>query len=107
VTATRGVALRPPDLPKVYRELAAEAIAVGFTITRTRADHLAWRAPDGSTTIHTALTPSDWRGIKNDRARLERAGLPKRVKQKSQLPRDQRKRETRARADLRKRGRSR
>ena len=73
----RPTELRAGDLPKVYRELGADAICAGFTITRTRGMHLQWRGPNGGT-VHTAFTPSDWRAIKNDRARLERIGLPKR-----------------------------
>lgn len=69
--------LTPHELPKVWRSLGEEATAVGFRIRRTGGDHLAWLAPDGEI-VHTALTPSDWRGVRNMRAKMEQHGLPKR-----------------------------
>ena len=71
-----GHSLRPSDLPKVWRELATDAIKAGFVIRATNGGHYAWLAPGGKR-YHSGNTPSDWRAVRNTRAGLERMGLPK------------------------------
>lgn len=66
------------QLPEVYRDLGKHAMANGWKIVRTRGGgHLAWQAADGVGLYYTSTTPSDWRAVRNDKAALERMGLPK------------------------------
>jgi hypothetical protein len=82
MSKSRNDALSAHDLPKEYRQLAEEAIAAGFRLFRTNGDHIAWHAPDGVGLTFSPLTPSDWRGLRNTRSQLQRAGLPRPVKHK-------------------------
>ncbi len=62
-------------IPEAYRDAFRAARRAGWTITRGRgSSHLHWRSPGGQLVV-TASTPSDWRGRRNDLARLRRAGL--------------------------------
>jgi len=61
-------------LPECYRELARAARAAGWTITRRRGGHLAWRSPSGAV-VFTPASPSDRRSVRNNAAELRRAGL--------------------------------
>ena len=61
-------------VPDGLRAMAALARRLGWQVTPTRSGHLAWRSPDG-TVVYTPSTPSDYRAIRNARARLRRAGL--------------------------------
>jgi predicted RNA binding protein YcfA (HicA-like mRNA interferase family) len=61
-------------LPRQQRKLAKQAKAQGWEIRRTRGDHLVWVAPNGRK-VYSSATPSDHRAVKNQRARLRRAGL--------------------------------
>lgn len=68
-----------PDLPKrvppELRHAARVARRAGWTITHTRkGGHLVWRAPSGRK-VQTSGSPSDHRTVKNELARLRRAGL--------------------------------
>jgi len=65
-----------------WKELADAAKAAGWQIIPTNSGHVKWEPPQRSLTtvghggsIFTAGTPSDWRAIKNTRAKLRRAGL--------------------------------
>jgi hypothetical protein len=61
-------------IPEPLRTLAALAHRLEWTVTHTRSGHLRWQAPDGAYVI-TASTPGDRRAVRNERARLRRAGL--------------------------------
>ena len=61
-------------LPEPYRKLARAAREAGWTVTLTPGGHLSWQPPEGPAVI-TASTPSDWRGVRNGKARLRAAGL--------------------------------
>lgn len=69
--------LRPADVHADLRDVAAHAIAHGWTIHRTNGGHLAFRSPAGGQTF-TSATPSDWRAVKNLVGYLEGMGLPRR-----------------------------
>jgi predicted RNA binding protein YcfA (HicA-like mRNA interferase family) len=64
-------------IPEPYRALAKLARRLGWTVSSTRNSHLRWRRPDGHVVI-TAGSPSDHRGIRNDKVRLRKAGLNER-----------------------------
>jgi hypothetical protein len=64
----------PFRVPEPYRALAKLARKHSWVISPTRNGHLRWRRPDGHAVI-TAGSPSDHRGIRNDKARLRKAGL--------------------------------
>jgi hypothetical protein len=64
-------------IPEAYRALARTALRLGWTISRHGSGHLRWLSPSGAV-ITTAGSPSDRRSIRNDRARLRRAGLTER-----------------------------
>lgn len=62
-------------LPESYRDIARTARRAGWTITRAkRSSHLHWRSPSGQLVV-TPSTPGDCRGVRDDLARLRRAGL--------------------------------
>ena len=73
---TEGSPLGVRDVQESYRELARHALQQGWTISRTSGSHLRWRSPIGKV-VFTGSTDSDWRSVKNARADLEKAGLPK------------------------------
>lgn len=57
------------------RKLVAEAEAAGWTVERTRNNHIRFLSPDGKHLIVCGSTESDHRAIRNTKARLRRAGL--------------------------------
>jgi hypothetical protein len=59
---------------KDMQQMATWAAAHGWTITRTKNDHLKWRGPEGQLVV-SASTPSDHRAITAIRVRLRREGL--------------------------------
>lgn len=61
-------------IPEAFRDLARAAREADWTIHLTGGGHLAWCPPSGPV-VFTPSTPSEWRGIRNARARLTRAGL--------------------------------
>lgn len=54
--------------------LRKRATRAGFEVTKTKGQHLRWRAPSGAI-YFTASTPSDHRSYKNMVAGLRRIGL--------------------------------
>jgi predicted RNA binding protein YcfA (HicA-like mRNA interferase family) len=64
-----------PHIPEPLRKLARVAKEAGWTITRTRGDHLRWRHPGGATVITPSTPNGGNRSIRNARADLKRAGL--------------------------------
>ncbi len=61
-------------VPEAYRALYRRARRAGWIVTRHGSGHLRWSAPSGAV-ITTAATPGDRRAVRNERARLRRAGL--------------------------------
>lgn len=61
-------------IPKDYRPIAKVALAQGWTIGRTRRNHLVWQAPSG-VKVFTPGTPSDWRSLPNVIRKLKHNGL--------------------------------
>jgi hypothetical protein len=66
--------MRAPKVPDGLRSLARLARARGWSIGHNGSGHLVWTSPAGRR-ITTANTPSDHRSVRNDAARLRRAGL--------------------------------
>lgn len=63
----------PDGLQSAYK-LARE---LQWTVERVRNGHLAWHPPDGGPAVQTAYSPRTYgHHIKNDLARLRKAGLP-------------------------------
>lgn len=62
------------DLKTLVRQCESN----GFAISTTAKGRLAFRAPTGQLVIGPSTTPGDHRALKNLRALLVRAGLPKR-----------------------------
>lgn len=60
-------------LSKPVKELVAWAEAQGWTVTLTRGGHLRYTHPNVSGVVFGAQTPSDHRGVRNAKARLDRA----------------------------------
>lgn len=58
---------------KDQQQLQREYEARGWTIERTGNNHLRWKPPGGGQPIFSSATPSEWRSLKNLRARLRRA----------------------------------
>jgi hypothetical protein len=72
--------LRPAerkDVPQDTRPLYDRAKESGFNIYRQRTGkrHLVWTTRDNRFVSTSATTPSDFRGMRNLRAKLRRAGL--------------------------------
>lgn len=61
-------------------KLAAEAIKQGFTVERTRKNHIKFVAPKGGVCFASG-TPSDYRSVRHARAKLRRLGLDDRRNQ--------------------------
>ena len=64
------------------KDLMKEARAVGFTIEKTRGDHLKWIGPQGGMPYFSSATPSDNRAVHNIKSALVKMGLPKTAKSK-------------------------
>lgn len=60
---------------KEIKPLIKRAEAQGWTITRTRGDHLKWTSPTGGGVYFSSSTPSDRRAIHNIEKDLIRRGL--------------------------------
>ncbi len=60
-------------IPEPYRGWYKAAKKQGWTITRTRSQHLVWQSPGGER-VFSPASPSDSHH-KNTRAALRRAGL--------------------------------
>lgn len=61
-------------VPEAYRSLYRLACRAGWQVTIHGSGHLRWKAPSGAV-ITTASSPGDRRSVRNERARLRRAGL--------------------------------
>lgn len=71
---------------KARDELIRMASDAGWTVTRTRGDHLRVEHPEASTVVFTGSTPSDYRALANTLATMRRV-LPKEPpKPKSERP---------------------
>lgn len=60
---------------KQLREYLLIAIEQGWTPKLSRKGHIKMLSPDGKTTVGCPGTPSCYRGVKNVRADLRRAGV--------------------------------
>ncbi len=60
---------------KDVKALVKKAEQQGWTVTRTRGDHLKWLSPNGGTPYFSSKTPSDKRAIANMSQDLRRKGL--------------------------------
>lgn len=54
------------------RQVIVEAAAMGWSVERTRNNHLKFQMP-GKRSVFTSGTPSDWRATKNALGKLRRA----------------------------------
>jgi len=59
---------------RTQEDLLKAATRAGWTVTRTRGNHIRVTSPTGEST-NTGSTPSDYRSVKNFRATLKRMGL--------------------------------
>lgn len=57
-----------------WKDLAEAAIRAGCVLTQTGSNHIKWQTPQGRA-VFSAGTPSDWRAIRNTRAKLRREGV--------------------------------
>lgn len=59
------------------KQLIERAKASGWTVSRSKHNsHWRFLSPDTNVSpIYTSATPSDWRAVRNLRARLKRGGL--------------------------------
>lgn len=57
------------------RPLVRQAEAEGWRVAVTKRGHLRMYAPDGKTMVGFSGTPSDWRSLRNFRAKLRAAGV--------------------------------
>lgn len=62
---------------KDLKPLMKRAKAAGWSIERTRADHLKWIPPQGGMPYFSCSTPSDKRAIRNIESGLAKMGLAK------------------------------
>lgn len=65
---------------KELKPLIKRAERAGWTVTRTRGDHLKWLRPEGGMPYFSSSTPSDRRAITNIEKDLTRMGLAPAVK---------------------------
>lgn len=56
-----------------FKAIMKSAQAQGWTITRSRNNHLRWHSPSGQV-VFSAATPSDHRAIRNHVTMMRRAG---------------------------------
>jgi len=61
-------------MKKDMKRLIQAAEAAGWVVSRTKKNHLKFKAPSGAIVIASS-TPSDHRSLKNTRAELHRHGL--------------------------------
>jgi len=61
-------------MKKDMQRLVKAAENAGWMVSRTKKNHLKFKAPTGATVI-AASTPSDHRSVMNTRAELRRHGL--------------------------------
>ncbi len=66
--------LFPRAMPREMREMASAAVRSGWSVGIASSGHVRWRSPAGAV-VATAMTPSCPHTIRNDLARLRRAGL--------------------------------
>lgn len=52
--------------------LLKQAMRAGWSVRRTRGNHWCLMAPNGKAKVYTSSTPSDWRGLPNLRAWINR-----------------------------------
>jgi predicted RNA binding protein YcfA (HicA-like mRNA interferase family) len=64
---------------KELKLIIRKAEAQGWEVTQNNASHLRWKAPDGGV-VFTALTPSDWRAVKNILRDLKKYGFKEKAK---------------------------
>ena len=62
------------NLPREWHVLVDAAQAAGWSVAKTRGNHVKWASPTGAV-VFSASTPSDRRAIHNIRAMLRRKGL--------------------------------
>jgi hypothetical protein len=67
----RGSRDIPKGLPKDWKKLAEAMKAAGWTFEE-RTKGIRGYAPDGVTTATLHKTPSEWRGLRNERAKFRR-----------------------------------
>ena len=60
---------------KEIKKLAKVARAQRWAVEQTNGGHLRWRSPNGGSAIYSPRTPSDWRSLRNLKARLRQCGL--------------------------------
>lgn len=60
--------------PKFLRDIAKAAQEQGWTVAKTRNNHMKFQAPSGAI-VFTSSTPSDVRAVHNLTASLRRNGL--------------------------------
>lgn len=60
---------------KDLKPLIRKAEKQGWTVTRTRGDHLKWTGPSGGTPYFSSSTPSDSRAVINLEKDLLKRGL--------------------------------
>lgn len=61
-------------LRKDLLDLIRKAMAAGWEVKKTGGGHLKWVSPKGEV-VFSPYSPSDYRGFKNMKAHLRRAGL--------------------------------
>lgn len=66
--------LRVDQVHRDYRDLAKLALQQGWAIEKMHSGHLRWTSQTG-VSVTTASTPSDYRSVRNDKAKLQQAGL--------------------------------
>lgn len=62
------------NLPRDWQSLVEAAQGAGWSVAKTRGNHVKWVSPTGAV-VFSASTPSDHRAIYNIRAQLRRHGL--------------------------------
>lgn len=55
------------------KDLIRWAEAHGWSVSKTNGGHLRYTHPDVDTPVFGATSPSDWRAIRNMKARMKRA----------------------------------
>jgi hypothetical protein len=60
------------EIPRAWRDAAVKS---GWIIKLCASGHEKWFPPDRSQKVVVVAASGDWRGLKNSRARLRKAGL--------------------------------